>query len=82
MAEKDFIKNAKEFAKEMQTEQQDKKSKKSIFRKEEMQEISKAVQKELDELLAMLPYKLDSVLVEPYDENTLYVKIDGKTLRY
>lgn len=78
MAEKDFIKNAKEFAKEMQTEQQDKKSKKSIFRKEEMQEISKAVQKELDELLAMLPYKLDSVLVEPYDENTLYVKIDGE----
>ncbi|EEO25247.1 Jag N-terminal domain-containing protein [Helicobacter winghamensis] len=78
VAEKDFIKNAKEFAKEMQTEQQDKKSKKSIFRKEEMQEISKAVQKELDELLAMLPYKLDSVLVEPYDENTLYVKIDGE----
>ncbi|MBX7490346.1 Jag N-terminal domain-containing protein [Helicobacter turcicus] len=83
----DFVKTLKkdsinceqaiESKREMQKEY-DKKGKKPAFTQKELQEISKVVQKELDELLAMLPYKLDSVIVEPYDENTLYVKIDGE----
>ncbi|WP_299547481.1 Jag N-terminal domain-containing protein [uncultured Helicobacter sp.] len=63
---------------EAQKDQYDKKNKKPTFTQYQLQEISRSVQRELDELLAMLPYKLDGVLVEPYDENTLYVKIDGE----
>ncbi|TLD85341.1 protein jag [Helicobacter sp. MIT 11-5569] len=59
-------------------ESYDKKCKKPTFSNEELQEIAKVVQKELNELLKMLPYKLDDVIVEPYDENTLFVKIDGE----
>ncbi|MCI5968447.1 Jag N-terminal domain-containing protein [Helicobacter sp.] len=67
-----------ESKKEAQKEQQEKKNKKSAFTQEDLQAIAKVVQKELDALLAMLPYELDGVFVEPYDENTLYVKIDGE----
>lgn len=63
---------------ETQRDQCDQRAKKKTFTQIELQEISSNVQRELDELLGMLPYKLDSVLVEPYDENTLYVKIDGE----
>ena len=51
--------------------------KRMLMSKEELQRIAKEVQEELESLLKMLSYDLDSVLVEPYDENTLYVKIDG-----
>ncbi|TLD87509.1 Jag N-terminal domain-containing protein [Helicobacter sp. MIT 05-5294] len=40
--------------------------------------IAKEVQQELKELLALMPYRLSEVFVEPYDENTLYIKIDGE----
>ncbi len=40
--------------------------------------IAKEVQKELKELLALMPYRLSEIFVEPYDENTLYIKIDGE----
>ncbi|RDU61776.1 Jag N-terminal domain-containing protein [Helicobacter ganmani] len=40
--------------------------------------IAKEVQVELKELLSLLPYRLSEVFVEPYDENTLYIKIDGE----
>lgn len=42
-----------------------------------LQETAKEVQKELKELLDLMPYQLSEVFVEPYDENTLYIKIDG-----
>lgn len=56
----------------------ERKSKKSSPTQEKLQEISQAVKQELDTLLAMLPYELDSVLVEPYDTHTLFIKINGK----
>ncbi|WP_104722143.1 Jag N-terminal domain-containing protein [Helicobacter mesocricetorum] len=40
--------------------------------------IAKAIQKELEELLSLLPYKINTIFVEPYDENTLYIKLDGE----
>lgn len=40
--------------------------------------IAKEVQRELKELLALMPYRLNEIFVEPYDENTLYIKIDGE----
>lgn len=42
-----------------------------------LQDTAKEVQKELKELLDLMPYQLSEVFVEPYDENTLYIKIDG-----
>lgn len=60
-------------------EEFDKKAKKyQVYSKEELAQIAKDVEKELQELLDLLPYKLDKVFVEPCDENTLYVKIDGE----
>lgn len=44
----------------------------------DLNQISIQVQKELQELLQLLPYKIDEVIVEPYNENTLYIKIDGE----
>ena len=45
--------------------------------KQDLEEISKEVKKELQELLTLLPYEVDYIFVEPYDENTLYIKLDG-----
>lgn len=44
----------------------------------DLQVIAKEVQVELKKLLSLLPYRLSEVFVEPYDENTLYIKIDGE----
>lgn len=44
----------------------------------DLNQISQQVQKELQELLSLLPYKISEILVKPYDENTLYIKIDGE----
>lgn len=40
--------------------------------------IAGTIQKELEELLSLLPYSIHTILVEPYDENTLYIKLDGE----
>ncbi len=44
----------------------------------DLNQISQQVQKELQELLSLLPYKISEITVKPYDENTLYIKIDGE----
>ncbi|EES89859.1 Jag N-terminal domain-containing protein [Helicobacter canadensis] len=44
----------------------------------DLNQISIQVQKELQELLQLLPYSINEVIVKPYDENTLYIKIDGE----
>ncbi|WP_297810174.1 Jag N-terminal domain-containing protein [uncultured Helicobacter sp.] len=44
----------------------------------DLQNVAKEVQRELQELLSLMPYQLSEILVEPYDENTLYIKIDGE----
>ncbi|MCH5323413.1 MAG: Jag N-terminal domain-containing protein [Helicobacter sp.] len=41
-------------------------------------QIALLVRDELQELFDFLPYKLDLIFVQPYDENTLYIKIDGE----
>ena len=40
--------------------------------------IAKTIQQELKELLSLLPYNIHTILVKPYDENTLYIKLDGE----
>lgn len=40
--------------------------------------ISQQVKQELEELLSYLPYSISYILVEPYDDNTLYIKLDGE----
>lgn len=62
----------------LQNKQYNKKEKKFEFSLEELQEIANSVAKELNELLEMLPYELEVVIVEPYNKNTLYIKIDGE----
>ncbi len=44
----------------------------------DLQVIAQEVQKELKALLELMPYRLSEIFVEPYDENTLYIKIDGE----
>lgn len=44
----------------------------------DLQAIAQEVQRELKALLELMPYRLSEVFVEPYDENTLYIKIDGE----
>lgn len=45
--------------------------------KKDIETICKEVQGELTELLSYLPLKLDKIHVEPYDNNTLFILIDG-----
>ena len=51
---------------------------KSTPTKWDLQKVSKQVQMELEELFGFLPYRLNEILVQPYDENTLFIKIDGE----
>lgn len=44
----------------------------------DLSEISTHIQNELNELFQFLPYKISEIIVKPYDENTLYIKIDGE----
>lgn len=44
----------------------------------DLQVIAQEVQRELKALLELMPYRLSEIFVEPYDENTLYIKIDGE----
>lgn len=44
----------------------------------DLQVVAQEVQRELKALLELMPYRLSEVYVEPYDENTLYIKIDGE----
>ncbi|CAM2771700.1 Jag N-terminal domain-containing protein [Helicobacter burdigaliensis] len=36
------------------------------------------IKQELDELLSLLPYSIEIASIEPYDTNTLYIKLDGE----
>lgn len=36
------------------------------------------IKQELDELLSLLPYSIEIATIEPYDTNTLYIKLDGE----
>lgn len=45
--------------------------------KKDMESICKEVQDELAELLSYLPLKLNKIHVEPYDDHTLFILIDG-----
>lgn len=55
-----------------------KKNKKALYSKDELENIAKTAQAELQNMLDFLPYKLDKVLISVYDENTLFIKIDGE----
>lgn len=66
-----------QFMQNYDTAEYGEKRKKSFATQNELKRIAKEVQSELESLLKMLSYDLDFILVEPYDENTLYVKIDG-----
>ncbi|MDE5603193.1 MAG: Jag N-terminal domain-containing protein [Helicobacter sp.] len=50
----------------------------SLQQKKDIAIIAKTIQKELEELLSSLPYNIHTILVKPYDENTLYIKLDGE----
>ena len=45
--------------------------------KKDIESICKEVQDELTELLSCLPLKLNKIHVEPYDDHTLFILIDG-----
>ena len=45
--------------------------------KKDIESICKEVQDELTELLSYLPLKLNKIHVEPYDDHTLFILIDG-----
>lgn len=49
----------------------------SMQQKKGIESICKEVQDELVELLSYLPLKLNKVHVEPYDDHTLFILIDG-----
>ncbi|MDE6959125.1 protein jag [Helicobacter apodemus] len=72
------IKTTKEESKKENPQHLIHKTPSSLRQEKDIAIIAKTIQQELKELLGLLPYNIHTILVKPYDENTLYIKLDGE----